>query len=236
VGVTGLCSAEDRAQAASEAGETGPRARRPLVAVIDCRVGNLRSIGTSLRRAGAEVRIATCPEDLARADAILLPGVGAFGAAMENLAAAGLVRPVLDWALADRPFLAVCVGMQLLFDESEEMGHHKGLGLVRGSVRRFGGGLKVPQMGWNTIALRPAAAGSPYRSALADGGWYYFAHSYCACAADDSAVLAVTTYGVEYASVVGRGRLLGTQFHPEKSAGAGLEILKKFVALARGEA
>ncbi len=208
-------------------------ARCPLVAVVDYRMGNLRSMKTSLGRAGAGVRIVTGPEGLEGAHGLVLPGVGAFGPAMANLAGQELLDPVLRWARAGRPFLAVCVGMQLLFDESEEDGHHRGLGLIPGRVRRLPEGGKVPQMGWNTTELTPARASSVYGEALSEGAYYYYAHSYCAHATDADTVLATTTYGVRYASVVGKGRTLGTQFHPEKSAEAGLTILRRFVEMCR---
>jgi glutamine amidotransferase len=204
------------------------------VAVVDYRMGNLCSMKTSLVRAGADVRIITGPEGMEGIHGLLLPGVGAFGPAMANLREQGLLEPVLEWARAGKPFLAVCVGMQLLFEESEEGGPHRGLGLVPGRVKRLPEGVKIPQMGWNTIELAPAAGSSVFGGALTGGGYYYYAHSYCAHAADPGAVLATTTYGVEYASVVGRGRLLGTQFHPEKSAGRGLEVLRRFVSVAMG--
>jgi imidazole glycerol phosphate synthase glutamine amidotransferase subunit len=191
---------------------------------------------TSLQRAGAQTRIITAPDGLDGADALLLPGVGAFGPAMANLAEQGLLDPVLEWARADRPFLAVCVGMQLLFERSEEDGEHPGLALVRGTVTRLPAGLKVPEMGWNTIRVSEAARSSDYGPALADGGYYYYAHSYAALSDERESVLATSTYGVEYVSVVGRGRMLGTQFHPEKSSRVGLAILERFVAVARGGA
>ncbi len=168
----------------------------------------------------------------------MLPGVGAFAPAMRNLAKQGLVEPVLEWACSDRPFLAVCVGMQLLFDESEERdggeadADPKGLGLIKGRVVRLPEGQTIPEMGWNTIERTAAAAESPYGNALADGGYHYFAHSYCARAADRGVVLATTEYGVEFASVVGRGRMFGTQFHPEKSAKVGAKVLERFVEIA----
>jgi len=200
-------------------------------------MGNLRSMRTSLERAGAEARVAIGPEELEGIDGLVLPGVGAFAPAMRNLAEQGLVEPVLEWARADRPFLAVCVGMQLLFDESEERygnegnANPKGLGLIPGRVVRLPEGQTIPEMGWNTVRRTPAAAGSSYGNALADGGYYYFAHSYCARAADPGAVLATTEYGVKFASVVGRGNMIGTQFHPEKSADVGARLLRRFVEL-----
>ncbi|MHC5053746.1 MAG: imidazole glycerol phosphate synthase subunit HisH [Planctomycetota bacterium] len=218
---------------------SGDRAARPQVAVLDYRMGNLRSMKTSLERAGAEVRIVTGPEGMEGIDGLVMPGVGAFAPAMRNLAEQGLEGPVLEWARADRPFLAVCVGMQLLFEESEERERGadvtpRGLGLVRGRVARLPEGATIPEMGWNTIRRAAPAAHSPYGDALVDGGYYYFAHSYCAHAADPGFVLATTDYGVEYASVVGRGRMIGTQFHPEKSADVGARVLKRFVEVATG--
>jgi glutamine amidotransferase len=214
---------------------------KPLVAVLDYRMGNLRSMRTSLERAGAEVRIATGPAELEGIDGLVLPGVGAFAPAMRNLAEQGLTEPVLEWARADRPFLAVCVGMQILFDESDEKGESgsgenpKGLGLIAGRVARLPKGATIPEMGWNTIARTDATANSPYSDSLTDEEYYYFAHSYCVHAADESAVLATTDYGTQFASVVGRGRMIGTQFHPEKSAKAGARILERFVEVCGTE-
>lgn len=205
--------------------------RAPAIAVVDYRMGNLRSLKTSLQRAGANVRIITGSEGLEGADGLVLPGVGAFGPAMANLAEQKLLDPVLTWAREGRPFLAVCVGMQLLFEESEEDGRHKGMGLVPGRVRRLREGQKIPEMGWNTIELTRASIDSIYGGSLADGGYYYFAHSFCAHAGEDSCVLATTTYGTEFASVVGKGRMIGTQFHPEKSAKVGLKLIKRFVSV-----
>jgi glutamine amidotransferase len=207
---------------------------RSVIAVVDYRMGNLRSLRTSLERAGARVRIITGPEGLESAGGLVLPGVGAFGPAIANLQEQKLLDPVLTWAREDRPFLAVCVGMQLLFEESEEDGVHKGLGLVPGRVTRLPDGLRIPEMGWNTIELASAASGSAYGRALTEGGYYYYAHSFCAHAGDDSCVLATTTYGTEFASVVGRGRMIGTQFHPEKSAKVGFELIKRFVSVCGG--
>jgi glutamine amidotransferase len=204
---------------------------RPVVAVVDYRMGNLRSLKTSLERAGAGVRIITGPEGLEGADGLLLPGVGAFGPAMANLREQKLLGPVLEWARADRPFFAICVGMQLLFDESEEGGRHSGMGLVPGRVRRLPEGRKIPEMGWNTIELAPAASVSAYGRALTEGEHYYYAHSFCAHAGDDKCVLATTTYATEFASVVGKGRMIGTQFHPEKSAKVGFKLIKRFVSV-----
>ncbi len=207
----------------------------PSVAVVDYGMGNIRSMATSLARAGARVRIAKSPAEIEGAAGLVLPGVGAFERGMRNLSEAGLLEPVVEFARSGRPFLAVCIGMQLLFEESEEGGFHKGLGVLPGRVVRLPEGQKIPEMGWNTIDRTEFAAGSPFSETLKDGEYFYFAHSYRAEAEDPADVVATTEYGVRYASAVGRGRLLGTQFHPEKSAGAGLDVLKRFVELAAGE-
>lgn len=203
----------------------------PIIAVLDYRMGNLRSLKTSLERGGAGVRIVTGPEGLEGADGLVLPGVGAFGPAMANLREQKLLDPVHAWARADRPFLAVCVGMQLLLEESEEEGRHMGMGLVPGRVKRLPEGRKIPEMGWNTIELTRASRDTVYGASLAEGGYYYFAHSFCVQAGDEGCVLATTTYGTEFASVVGRGRMIGTQFHPEKSGKVGFELVKRFVGV-----
>jgi glutamine amidotransferase len=207
-------------------------AKRPVIAVVDYRMGNLRSMKTSLERAGAAVNIITGPEGLAGANGLMLPGVGAFGPAMANLASQKLLGPVVEWGRANKPFMAVCVGLQLLFDHSEEDGSHEGLGLVHGTIRKLPAGMKIPEMGWNTIEVKGAAKDFPWGVSLTDGGYFYFAHSYAAQSDEPEAVLATSSYGVEYVSVVGKGRILGTQFHPEKSARVGLKILERFVAVA----
>ena len=192
-------------------------------------------MATSLERAGARVRLARSPAEIEGVAGVVLPGVGAFERGMKNLSKAGLLEPAAEFARSGRPFLAVCIGMQLLFEESEEGGRHEGLGVLPGRVVRLPGGQKVPEMGWNIIDRTEFAAGSPFSETLRDGEYFYFAHSYRAEAGDPADVLATTEYGARYASAVGRGKLLGTQFHPEKSAGAGLDILRKFVELAAGE-
>jgi imidazole glycerol-phosphate synthase subunit HisH len=197
-----------------------------MIAIVDYGIGNLRSVQKALEKVGAEARLVTAPEALDDAEAIVLPGVGAFGDGMANLRAAGFVDPLQRAAGAGRPLLGICLGLQLLFDESEEMGQHTGLGLLPGRVVRFAGGLKVPQIGWNQIHWRgscPLSAGVP------DGSYAYFVHSFYIVPGDTTHVLGTTEYGIEYASVAGAGHILGIQFHPEKSQDVGLRILGNFV-------
>jgi glutamine amidotransferase len=201
-----------------------PRVR---LALIDYGAGNLRSIGRALALAGADVRLMTeAPAD-ERVDGIVLPGVGAFGAAMGRLEAAGFP----DWIRAQVadgiPLLGVCLGMQLLFARSEESPEAAGLGLVPGEVTRLPRGLKVPHMGWNQLTLRRP---SPLLEGVADGSDVYFVHSYVARPRDERDVIATTTYGEEFPSVIQRGRLAGVQFHPEKSADTGQRLLRGAVA------
>ncbi len=211
------------------------------IAVIDYGVGNLRNVYKALEAAGAPVRIVTSPDGLQDAAGIVLPGVGAFGDAAANLRGAGFVtrsgRSSLQDAIdAGTPLLGICVGMQLLFDESEEMGRHAGLGVIPGRVVRFpanmtgpdGRGLKVPQIGWNQLhhpGTDPLLAGVP------DGAYAYFVHSYYCAPLDPAFILATTGFGTDYASVVRRGNVWGIQCHPEKSQSVGLQILRNFVAI-----
>jgi glutamine amidotransferase len=205
-----------------------------VIGVIDYRAGNLRSVRIGLERAGAEVRTVSSPDDLGGCAGLVLPGVGAFGQGMANLASRSLVEPVLDWIRADRPFLGICLGLQLLFEASEELGLHKGLGALRGRVVRLPPGVKVPQIGWNSIERAARAERSPYSEALPEGEFYYFNNSFVARPSDAGVVLAETDYGGRFSSVVGRGRMLAVQFHPEKSARAGLALLRCFVDLVGG--
>jgi glutamine amidotransferase len=207
-----------------------------MIALVDYGIGNLRSVQKALEHVGADVVVTDEPAVILAADKVVLPGVGAFGDGMRGLAARGLVAVIRTVAAHGAPLLGICVGMQLLFETGEEMGEHAGLGLLPGRVRRFPVGqssltpsptpnLKVPQTGWNQIE---PAADSPLLRGLPAGAYAYFNHSYF-CAARPEDTLAVTDYGGAYASVVGRGRLYGIQFHPEKSQQVGLWLLKNFV-------
>ncbi len=201
---------------------------RPRIAVADYGIGNLGSVSKAFRGAGAEVQLTGDPEELRRADALILPGDGAFAATMEEVERRGLV-PVLREAVAEKkPFLGICIGMQLLFEESEEHGLHRGLGLLPGRVRRFDDTLPVPHRGWNV--LRPHQR-HPLLQGLPDPAYVYFVHSYY-CDAPQEVVIASSDYGRDFAAVVGRGSVLGVQFHPEKSQQVGLRMVATFVAMA----
>ena len=199
-----------------------------MIAIIDYGMGNLRSVQKAFEKVGATARVVPFPRDLANARGIVLPGVGAFGQAMGNLRAIGWVKPLREACARGLPFIGICLGMQLLFESSEEMGQHEGLGILRGDVKRFNGNLKVPQMGWNQIRVK---AVSPLLRDVADGSYAFFVHSYYCAPRDPDLILAATEYGTEFASVVGRGNVFGAQFHPEKSQSVGLKMLENFARI-----
>jgi glutamine amidotransferase len=195
------------------------------VAIIDYGVGNLRSVEKAFQAGGVDA-IVTSDESLLRgAEKLVLPGVGAFRACMEGLSARGFDELVRERVAEGTPLLGVCVGMQMLFEESEEFGTTRGLGFLRGRVRRFHEGLRVPQVGWNQVVWRGAHA---LAEGIEDESFFYFVHSYFCDAADEADVLGSTEYGATYASVVARANVCGVQFHPEKSQAAGLRLLKNF--------
>lgn len=201
---------------------------RPLVAVLDYGIGNLRSAQKALERVGADARL-TADHGLIRdAAAVVLPGVGAFGACMEALDGSGLAEEAVVAAGSGRPFLGICVGMQLLYEGSEESPGVAGLGVLPGTLRLLSDQVKRPQMQWNLLDVRRP---SVLFAGVDDPVWVYFVHSYAA-SADDDIVVATCDYGGPVAAAVERGPLWATQFHPEKSGGTGLEILSGFVAAA----
>lgn len=204
------------------------------VAIIDYEVGNLFSVRHACQAVGLDPVVTTDKRILLESSAAILPGVGAFGAAMENLRKLDLVAPILDFIASGRPFMGICLGMQLAFEESEEFGSHKGLGLVRGRVARFsnrgpgGATVKVPQIGWNRIhppdRKSDSWTGTPLEG-VAPGEYMYFVHSYFALPADPEDTATVTVYeGTRYCSAISRGNVFASQFHPEKSASEGLRI------------
>lgn len=213
-----------------------------MIAIIDYGVGNLRSVFKAFETVatplGIAVDIVDAPTDLLRWAAVVLPGQGAFGDSVNNLRSQGFERPLLDAVDAGLPLLGICVGMQLLFDGSEELGEHRGLEIIPGRVRRFPDGmpdasgahatLRVPQIGWNQLHLRRS---DPLLDEVPDGSHAYFAHSYYCDAADAGAVLAVTDYGIDYPSIVRYKNAWGIQPHPEKSHAIGLRILRNFMRM-----
>lgn len=199
-----------------------------MIVVIDSGVANLRSVSNALKHLGAQHRIAETPHDLHHASKIILPGVGAFSAGMEQLRSRGFIEPLRQYAAEGMPILGICLGMQLLFDRSEEMGDYEGLGLLPGSVIRFPtDGPKVPHIGWNQLEQRRE---SPLLRSVDKDGYAYFVHSYYAQTPRDI-VIATSCYGIDFPAVVGRDNVFGAQFHPEKSQHTGLTLLRNFVEM-----
>lgn len=195
------------------------------VAIIDYGVGNLRSVEKAFAAAGCEAVVSSDEKVLRAAERLVLPGVGAFGACMRALAARSFDRLISEKVREGTPLLGVCVGMQLLFEESDEFGATPGLGLLRGRVRRFSDELVVPHVGWNRIKqIRE----NPLFTGVANGSFFYFVHSYYCDPVDQNVAAGETEYGLRYASVVARANIFGVQFHPEKSQHAGLRLLKNF--------
>jgi glutamine amidotransferase len=209
----------------AETPATGPR-----IAIIDAGIGNLRSVQKAFEHLGACPVATSDPEVVLSADAVVLPGVGAFGDGMEGLRARALDRAVHSVIERGTPFFGICVGLQLLFEGSEEMGSHRGLGILPGCVVRFPTDLTVPHMGWNQIDRQrphPMLAGVP------DHAFAYFAHSYHALTAESSLVVATTDYGRPFPSALARDNVWAIQFHPEKSQQVGLTILSNFLEQVR---
>lgn len=202
---------------------------RPLIAVLDYGIGNLRSAQKALQHVGADARLTADAGLIRDADAVVLPGVGAFGACMSALRSSGLDELAIESATGNRPFLGICVGMQLLYEGSDESPGVAGLGVLPGVLRLLPDTVKRPQMQWNRLSVdRPSAL----FATVDDPVWVYFVHSYAADA-DAPFVVATCDYGGPVAAAVERGSLWATQFHPEKSGGTGLEMLGAFVDVAR---
>ena len=198
--------------------------------IIDYGAGNLRSVVNAVRFIGGEPVVSSSAADVARAQAVILPGVGAAGCVMDGLARHRLQAAVLDYIKRGKPFLGVCLGLQVLFDSTEE-GECKCLGVVPGRVKRFALGLKIPHMGWNQVRQRQA---HPIFEGIADNADFYFVHSYYGVPEDKSFIAGETDYGVSFCSAVARGNLVATQFHPEKSGRDGLRIYANFLKMAGG--
>jgi glutamine amidotransferase len=205
-----------------------------MIALIDYGISNLRSVQKAFEHLGTEVTLVDTPDRLAQADRLILPGVGAFPAGMKGIQERGLIEPIRQAARDGKPLIGICLGMQLLFESSDEMGETNGLGLLPGQVTRIGSlpsvvtGLKVPHMGWNQLDL---VSDHPLVRDLVSGSYAYFVHSYAVYPDQREVVLATTDYGGPFASIVGRGKVCGLQFHPEKSQAVGLKLLRNFLSL-----
>jgi glutamine amidotransferase len=203
-----------------------------MIAIIDYGAGNLRSVVTAITRLGYQAQITSNPDEVMTAQALILPGVGAAADTMTNLKKLGLVKPICQLIAEGRPFLGVCIGLQILFDGTEEGGWHKCLGVLPGRVRRLPAGLKVPHMGWNQVKPKYP---HPIFAGISDGANFYFVHSYYVEPADKSLIAGETEYGLPICSVVARSNnLVATQFHPEKSGEVGLKLYDNFIRLALG--
>jgi len=202
-----------------------------MIVVVDYGMGNLKSVLNAFSKLGAEVTVSGDPQTVAGASAIVVPGVGAFGKCMENLETRGLAPVIREHVRKDKRYLGICLGMQVLFGSSEEAPGVSGLGIIKGSVPRFAGTMKVPHMGWNSVDIRKE---SPILKGIVSGDFFYFVHSYY-CAPEDASVIATTTdYGGPFTSSVETGALFACQFHPEKSQRVGLTLLRNFLTLAEG--
>ncbi len=196
-----------------------------MIAVVDYGMGNLRSVQKAFEKLGFDARITSSPDEIEQAAGVVVPGVGAFADTMESLTSAGVQEAVLAQIGRGRPFLGICLGLQVLMGESEEGGLHRGLGVFEGRVRRLPDQVKVPHMGWNQVeVVRP----TPVFDGIESGSYFYFVHSYYVDPADPEAVAGRTDYGVRFASVLSHDNLVAVQFHPEKSGMRGLRLLSNF--------
>jgi glutamine amidotransferase len=197
-----------------------------MIAIIDYGMGNLRSVEKGFLKVGVDARVVTNPQAVDDADAVVLPGVGAFRDCMRNLEQASLIEPITRTIRKGKPYLGICLGLQVLFTESEEFGPHRGLDILKGKVVRFQAeNLKVPHMGWNNVKVlrRP-----PIFDGIDDESFFYFVHSFYVAPDDRDVIAATTEYGVTFTSMVWKENIIATQFHPEKSQDAGLRILSNF--------
>ncbi|MBI5285088.1 MAG: imidazole glycerol phosphate synthase subunit HisH [Chloroflexi bacterium] len=195
--------------------------------VIDYGAGNLRSVSRAVAHVGHEPSVTSDPHDVAAADAVILPGVGAAADTMRNLREHGMVEPVREYIASGRPFFGVCMGQQALLSVSEEGGEHPCLDIISGRVKKLPGGQKVPHMGWNQVRQKTA---HPIFDEIPDDSYFYFVHSYYPEPEDESVVIGETDYGVTFASVLARDNIVATQFHPEKSGEMGLRMYRNFLA------
>jgi len=202
-----------------------------MIALIDYGMGNLGSVHKALLKVGCEVAMTSDAAVIDAADGVVLPGVGAFDDCMINLEGSGVIPAIKRAVEADKPFVGICLGLQVLFESSEE-GKLPGLGILPGKVVRFKHSLKIPQIGWNQIHIHGDV---PNLKGVAEGSWTYFVHSFYAEPADESMIATTTDYGYEFCSAVRRGNLFASQWHPEKSANVGLHVLENFRDIVAGQ-
>jgi glutamine amidotransferase len=198
-----------------------------MIAVINYGLGNLHSVQKAIAHAGGQAEVTDDPQTILQAEKIVLPGVGAFADGMKGLDSRRLVSPLKEAVLAGKPLLGICLGMQLIFEESEEKGRHKGLGFLEGKVKAFEQpGIKIPQIGWNQLDIEK---NSSLMQDIPQSSYVYFNHGYYCIPKHESDILTTTMYGIRFASSVENGNILGVQFHPEKSQKIGLKIIQNFV-------
>lgn len=203
-----------------------------MITVVDYGMGNLRSVEKGLEKVGCRALVTRDPDRILNSQGVVLPGVGAFKDCMRNLEKHHLIDCIYQFVQSGRPYLGICLGLQLLFTESEEFGHCRGLNLIRGRVSQFPpiAGLKIPHMGWNTIKVRK---NSPLLLQVEDGSYFYFVHSYYVIPDEEDVITTTTHYGIEFVSSVWKDNIFACQFHPEKSQKLGLDILRKFGELSK---
>ena len=200
-----------------------------MIAIVDYGAGNLRSVVNAVSKLGYQPKVTSSPEDVLSAQAVILPGVGAAADTMESLKALGMADPIRRFIAEGRPFLGVCIGLQILFAGTEEGGWHECLGIIPGVVHRLPPGLKIPHMGWNQVKQKVS---HPVFDGVPDEASFYFLHSYYVDPVDKSLVIGETEYGIPICSVIAAGNLIATQFHPEKSGKSGLRMYENFIRLA----
>lgn len=201
-----------------------------MIAIIDYGMGNLRSVQKGFEKVGYQAEIVRSPEQIIKAPAVVLPGVGAFGDAMANLRESGMVEAIKEFVASGKPFFGICLGLQLMFESSAEFGEHEGLGIFSGRVKLFPPGLKIPHMGWNQIEMQKE---SPILKGIKDKSAFYFVHSYYVEPTDPQVSTTLTDYGIKFTSIASLNNLFGIQFHPEKSSAMGLQILQNFGELIK---